>query len=180
MECQRGAFCGASTSTQCLSRAGTRCLHFNHEMLRILKDARGFSTSLINGIRSAPCRTTSQRTCDSTRRRPPKQGRGAQIGGELGAAMAELEEMANMMMRSTTSVLYCTYDCRHAGPACYTLMLARVDVSRPSTTSRATTSRQLPPSWHPQHPHHGDEMYRGEGHAIRSNLGLGIWFLIRS
>ena len=143
-------------------------------MLRILKDAKGFSTSLINGIRSAPCRTTSQRTCDSTRRRPPKQGQDARVGGELGAAMAELEEMANMETRSTTSVLDCTYDCRHAGPACYTLTLARVDVSRPSTTSRATTSRQLPPSWHPQHPHHGDEMYRGEGHAIRSELRILI------
>ena len=49
-------------------------------------------------------------------------------------------------------------------------------MSSPSTTSCATTSRQLPPSWHPQHPHHGDEMYRGEGHAIRSNLRVRLYF----
>ena len=87
-----------STSTLCLSRAGTRCLHYNHGMLRTLRDARGFSMSLINGIHSAHCRATSQRICDSTRRRPPKQGRGVQVGGELGVAMAELDEMTNMVI----------------------------------------------------------------------------------
>ena len=43
--------------------------------------------------------------------------------------MAELEEMTDMMTTSTTSVLYCTYDCWLVGLVGYTLTLARVDVS---------------------------------------------------